>query len=78
MKAGVLATSDPAAGDPVKAIGWGKSGSDMEAFKTLHEVDLNTHETVMPKVNNVNIFDHKKYTVWGGRLLKRFCSMLMI
>ena len=53
VKAGVLATSDPAPGGPVKAIGWGKSGSNMEAFKTLHEVDLNTHKTVMPKVNTL-------------------------
>ena len=60
MKAGVLATSDPAAGDPVKAIGWGKSGSDMEAFKTLHEVDLNIHKEVAPKVKNLKILDHEK------------------
>ena len=49
MKAGVLATSDPDLDDPVKAIGWGKSGSKMEAFKTLHEVKLSVHREVKPR-----------------------------
>ena len=44
VEAGVTSQVDPGVGDPVKAIGWGKAGSDMEEFATLHEVDLKVHE----------------------------------
>ena len=44
MEAGVTSKVDPGVGDPVKAIGWGKAGSDLEEFSTLHEVDLRVHE----------------------------------
>ena len=50
VKAGVRATSDPEPDDTVKAIGWGKAGSQMEAFKTLHEVEIKVHKTEKPKV----------------------------
>ena len=50
VKAGVRATSDPGPDDTVKAIGWGKAGSNMEAFKTLHEVEIKVHKTEKPQV----------------------------
>ena len=49
VKAGVRATSDPGPDDTVKAIGWGKAGSNMEAFKTLHEVEIKVHKTEKPQ-----------------------------
>ena len=50
VKAGIRATSDPGPEDTVKAIGWGKAGSQMEAFKTLHEVEIKVHKTEKPQV----------------------------
>ena len=49
MKAGVRATSDPGTDETVKAIGWGKAGSQMEAFNTLHEVEIKVHKTEKPQ-----------------------------
>ena len=63
MKAGVRATSDPGPDDTVKAIGWGKAGSNMEAFKTLHEVEIKVHKTEKPQVK---LF---KTTTWFSQII---------